>query len=71
MSMNNASDEDQLAAEGFVHVRSCPGCKLLRSEIKRLRARMVEIIALLEHQATAVDSGKAQALVVLKAAEVL
>ena len=37
MDMSNASDEKQLAQEGFVHVRSCPQCKLLRAEIKRLR----------------------------------
>lgn len=37
MNMSNASDEDQLVAEGFVDVRLCPGCKLLRGEIKRLR----------------------------------
>lgn len=37
-------------------------------ELDRLRARVAESIALLEKQATVVDSGKVQALVMLRAA---
>lgn len=39
------------------------------TEIERLQARIAEAIVLLKHQVTVVDSGKVQALVVLKAAE--
>ncbi len=38
MSMSNASDEDQMAAEGFVDTSCCPGCKLLRAENEQLQA---------------------------------
>lgn len=47
MNMTNASDEDQLATEGFVDTRQCPGCELLRGEIKRHKSRIVHLRAAL------------------------
>lgn len=40
MNMSNASDEKQLATDGFIDTSSCPGCKLLRNKIKELRDLM-------------------------------